>query len=498
MSEHQHLELRVLSGLQAGARLPLDTGTYLVGSDERFVDVVIKGHGVSDRHFDLMILEGESQASVNHIKVHSEHGIFIGSRQLTSGMDKSWPNRVPMLLGRDTLLILDVESSEWPSHKKIQSVLAKMKSSHGLLEEDLILYEPSEQSMGSSSQDHQQEESIQEGEYDPDNLEDSFSGDPESVLPSSKKDGHEQHTETLPVVEHAMWPVWLAIGLMTLVGMIVLLLLTGVIGEEQQTESPRSSSVFVSEKELHTIRQAINQVLPDAHVQVTTDSMGKALVSGYVSYRPELEKIKMVLQKLPLSIKLKVWVDEELRIASQSVIQEDLSSVRIEDVKDGVVTLAGAAESIEAVDRIRNMIKTGVMGVQRVESKVATADDLREILKTRLSSAGLIHKIKFEPTLSGVKISGDLDRQDFNRFEILIKDFIREFGTILPIEAKIKTAAPVLPFAIQAAISGDAPFIVTSQGEKVLLGGYIRGYRLKSVDDQKIVLSGPEEVVIER
>ncbi len=97
-----------------------------------------------------------------------------------------------------------------------------------------------------------------------------------------------------------------------------------------------------------------------------------------------------------------------------------------------------------------------------------------------------------------LNIKGSLNQPEYNTLEVIIKRFIANYGNLLVVNANIKTPMAALPFKIKAALGGDSQFIVTGDGLKVSAGGSIMGYQLILVDDQKIIFSGPEEVVIER
>ena len=534
MSKHQHLELRVLSGMQAGAHLPLAPGTYWVGSDGGVSDIVLGGGGISNRHFEINILDSTDAGQRNKIKVQSERGVFLGSREIGSGVEKSWPKRVPLLIGQDVLLIMDDPEAPWPTFSKIQSVLRKMgqalSASNG--KQDTTSLEtgniPEQDLLSVPSSDMVREtDHVTIG--DEQNKTVPILSEEQVVLSQEKSDGlppavnvseenteeRTEKTETTDVTNpyrmvttqnsltsHQWWPVWLAMGLMMLVGVMVILLLAGVFSDDDQTKigsiSKTQERSSVSHQEIQGIQDALRQALPNHHLRVYVAAGSQLTISGHVAVRPELEALKEVLRNYPRNIKLKIWVDEELKALAQSIIQEDWTSIHVERVEQGVLTLTGSVQRREDIQRILEILKGSVEGIVRINDDVLTADDAHRVLKSRLEKAGLLEKIKFEVRANDIRLTGDLNRDDHRRFETLFRKFIQEFGKVLTVQANIKTNALPLPFGIQAAIGGDVPFVVTDKGEKVWVGGYIQGYRLMSVDDQRIVFSGPEDVIVER
>ena len=56
--QNESLELRILNGLQAGARLRLSEGQFLLGTSEE-CDVIISGRGVEAQAAEIEVREGQ-------------------------------------------------------------------------------------------------------------------------------------------------------------------------------------------------------------------------------------------------------------------------------------------------------------------------------------------------------------------------------------------------------------------------------------------------------
>jgi len=55
-----------------------------------------------------------------------------------------------------------------------------------------------------------------------------------------------------------------------------------------------------------------------------------------------------------------------------------------------------------------------------------------------------------------------------------------------------------VPFGILSVVGGDTPFIVLEDGQKLLVGGTYRNYRLISIEDNQLTFDGPRPAIVLR
>ncbi|WP_292933896.1 FHA domain-containing protein [Noviherbaspirillum sp.] len=102
------LELRILDGLQAGARLKLPNGQYLIG-DSDDCDIVLVGHGVEAAALQLSI-DGETVVAMPR-----QSGCGVRVNDNTAEEFRLTPGQAFHVA--DIWLAIDMEDSPWPSKR---------------------------------------------------------------------------------------------------------------------------------------------------------------------------------------------------------------------------------------------------------------------------------------------------------------------------------------------------------------------------------------------
>ena len=455
LSEEAPVELRILHGAQAGSRLCLATGEYLLGRDDSCT-LILEGSGIEDRHA-ILRFDGDA-AWIEPVDgvVRNAHGDEIhGEQELTFGL--------PVELG-SIWISVDREDAPWPDPKSVTPIRAK---------------------------------NIGDAEIDaaPDSHGESSIGVPDQ-LPAA---------DALFVrpPERSKW--------LRYVLPVVLLVAAGGIGafaffpakqaNELVDAAPPMTKVDHDPAPLEV--QDLLKDYPRARLvwqQEPGQGQGRWIVRGYLPSADQQRELSNVLALMSPNAQLKVFVEEELEQGVKQILAEDASAAyaRVQSVKGGVVQLTGAVASADEIERLEAKLLASVTGISEVKSQILLPDQLRKLLRDRIAAAGLGERLAVTSEKPEMKLAGRLTMEEIRRWEELLVTFNREYGNVLPIRATVSRLIPKPPVGVLAIVGGPVPYIVTQTGEHVNQGGDVNGHTLVSVKDGEVVFEGQQRVRIAR
>lgn len=89
-----------------------------------------------------------------------------------------------------------------------------------------------------------------------------------------------------------------------------------------------------------------------------------------------------------------------------------------------------------------------------------------------------------------------LDEEDAERFQRMLKAFMKRYDIHFPVNVKIGSAEAMLPFRIQQVISGNNASIVTDDGRRMYVGDEYRGTKLAAIDGNQLSFTGKRSIDI--
>jgi len=440
------IELRVLYGPQAGSRLQLAAGDYLLGSSDQCA-VVLSGPLIEAQHAMLAVRDDGLRLSPLDGMVCDAMGNPIGEGfVLALG--------VPVELGGVSIAVDRVDAA-WPDARALAPIRELPPPAHAAAATATAAPAPG-------------------------------AAEPQPARPAARR-GRGISLAAIALATAAMAGLALA---WNYDGPRV------ALPDETTNAQPRS------DEPPQALTALLHSLDPGGALTVARRPDDQWLVTGYVATLPEKKALTDGLADLVPAPVSKIFVDEEIRRAAN-----DALSAR-EDTADGVLAIAGGAKgSLRLAGAVRHaaslqsarlalMVVPGVLDVDT--SAVLLPEKLLADLKARIDAAGLKKQLVFVSEWPTVTLTGSVDDTQRARFEALFKSFAQAYGDVLPVRATLNPAVPRVGFEVRTIVGGAAPYIVTRQGVRVNRGGEIGGHVLSAVGDDSIVFDGPQRLQIAR
>lgn len=455
------LELRVLYGPQAGSRMSLAPGEYLLGCSD-LCAVVLAGSRMQERHALLIVEPGSARLRPQEGTVSDGMGNDVPEEiVLTPGM--------PAELGGISIT-LDHPNAPWPDGRA-----AAMPVGHG--------------AGGSASQAGPA----------------ASGAAAKAAAPAAPPaPGAPPVPASVPAATGGLrgGGVVLAVA-----GIVVAVVLGGVLaasfrgGQAQATESALSQHPPATPAEPPAaLLQALRAWNPQHTLSVAAQPDNGWLVSGYVASETERDSLESSLMAISPVPVIKVFAEQTLVQAATDVLEvrEDKadSVLRLESLGEGRLRLAGAARQSAQAQSAR-LALLAVPGVREVAMDVLLPEQLLATLKQRVASAGLEQKVSFVKEWPAVEIEGRFDAAETARWQDLLKAFGTAYGDMLPMSVTLappaaQAVAVQAPFNVRVIVGGAAPYIVTDQGVRMSRGSVMGGQRLIAVNEREVVFDGAQ------
>jgi type III secretion system YscD/HrpQ family protein len=440
------IELRVLYGPQAGSRLQLAAGDYLLGSSDQCA-VVLSGPLIEAQHAMLVVRDDGLRLSPLDGMVCDAMGNPIGEGfVLALGM--------PVELGGVSIAVDRVDAA-WPDARAVAPMRELPQPAHAAAAASTAAPAPG-------------------------------AAEPRPARQAARR-GHR---------------VGLAAIALAAVAMAGLALAWNYDGQRAAPPDEPASAQARSDEPPEALTALLRSLDPGSALTVARQPDDQWLVAGYLATVPEKKALTDALANLVPAPASRIFVDEEIRRAAN-----DALSGR-EDAADGVLTIAGGgkgnlrlagavrhAASLQSA-RLALMVVPGVRDVDT--SAVLLPEKLLADLKARIDAAGLKKQLVFVSEWPTVTLSGSVDETQRARFEELFKSFAQAYGDVLPVRATLNPAVPRVGFEVRTIVGGAAPYIVTREGVRVNRGGAIGGHVLSTVGDSSVVFDGPQRLQIAR
>ncbi|MBK4733223.1 type III secretion system inner membrane ring subunit SctD [Noviherbaspirillum pedocola] len=458
-SDHvDSVELRVLAGEQAGARVVLAPGEYFLGSGDE-CSLVLRGRGIVETH-GLLRFDGSNAdiEPLNGVICNVQGDEITGAHTMGRG--------VPFEIG-DVWIAVDSEDAPWPdtaSDFRQSTAAAEVGETLGAATSDigdaLAAPEASGTSDASDNAIYSQASSSKR-------LAAAFTG-----------------VVFLMLLAIAVWTWWST---------------HGEPSREAQRIEPAVEQPQQAPDELQRIVANLRQT-----ADLKLKRVGKQwVVSGYLS---DAESKRTLLEQLANlgneNVKAEVWADAELLEAAKHVIAAKAvpgeAGLRVDKVVAGVATLTGAVASEASLEEAKKAVIDGVPGVVSVVSNALRPGELLQKLKERIATAGLASRLVIMSDAPEVKLTGRLYPEEIAKWESLFVEFSRDYGDVLPIRATVTRVIPKPPVGVQTIIGGSVPYIVTDSGQFVNQGGDVQGHTLTSIRDGEVVFEGSKRVRLAR
>jgi len=458
-SDQHHCELRVLLGPQAGSRLALSSGEYLLGSSDECT-IILSGPRMQPQHLMLKV-------SDDAVHVLPQEGGARDAAGAEIAQDRSIALGEALELG-GIWIAVDRNDAPWPDAQTIGELGAAPRaaaSAHGVSPQI--------------------------------ELPTVAAGAPHGV--SSEVRSSRRRWGSLAMLLAALGGVAACVGF----GLQVLLASEGeglaeaalplLLATATPTPTPPTTPNAVLQRLDPTGRLTAKQI----------EGGGTWRVSGYLPTTQERQTIVRALSGLTPPPEIQVYCEDELLAAAGELLAVhspgSMAKVRVESVGKGTLRLTGAARDASLVEAAAVFILKGVPGVGTVESAaVLLPSALLAQLKTRLVQADLENRVSVVSEQPEVVLGGTLTVVESARWDRLHAAFRDQYAEALPLRTAFTRPTPKLPFEVKTIVGGPAPYIVISTGEHVARGGQIGGLTLSSIGDSQVVFDGNQRLTLSR
>ena len=253
---------------------------------------------------------------------------------------------------------------------------------------------------------------------------------------------------------------------------------------------------------LKKLRNQLDELIGKNNLSVTFSNDGLVKVNGYVddlTMKTRIENILTSYNPPPASI---IYAEDELLQTSKKLINENISAnrakLKVENISGGTLIVNGAVASSSIRDEVVDLIKSGVPGITQVNGSITLAEDLPLKFEEEIANTGLTKRFQVISKQPEYYLRGKLTENELNNWEKLLARFTDNYGNLLPIRANIAMLQTTLPVNVETIVGGVTPFVVTKKGERIERGGDINGNVLTIVKDTEIIFDGNERFRIGR
>lgn len=249
---------------------------------------------------------------------------------------------------------------------------------------------------------------------------------------------------------------------------------------------------------IQKINEALSSLGVSDRLSAVRQANGTILVSGWARTAEERDKVALAMTRIWPMPGLNVQIEDEIvqRIELALARQPIYYTARYMD--NGKVRLEGVALDQTHLERAENMLRDQFPGITVDTASVMLADDTQALLQEKLRAAGYADASLAWQDKKLVVTSTAQNRAEYSAMQALVADFNETHGRIARLVSPGGLDSHDAPFEIRTIISGAQPYIVLSDGRKVLVGGNHDGYRLEAIEPTRIILQGRERIVIER
>ena len=451
------VELRVLHGPQAGARLPLQAGqAYRIGTGDG-CDIVLGGAQVAPEHALLSVDEN----GITIVPLQGAVGTLAGALDADGA---ALPLGTVLRLGLVKLTVAQADD-EWLPDESLQPVEAPEPdaASETIAPEDPVL----------------------------DAVPAKDDARPAKNMRSTHRrlQRRSRHRVVMGMsalaVLAATWSVLAFFGVNPVKA-------DASVRAASAAASAASGGVIARVDATAAVAELV-KAFPHGKLEPRRQADGTWVIEGRLKTDEERQILREAASALAVPVELKVIVNQDRidavkRFAQESQVPERIL-LRVEAGQGDVLRVVGAASTAEQAAALQQKGRQELAAFEPVEYDIADAAQLREKFTAMLRAAGLegkVRAVKEEPQLV---MRAVFTPQETRTFEAAFADFARQYGSVLPISMQVQPERDVVAGQIAAVVGGAFPYVVTTTGQRVAPGGSLAGHTLIAVRDGEIELS---------
>lgn len=433
MNQSPVIELRIFTGIHAGARAALAPGRFVLGAAPA-CDLILCDPGVGQRHAELR----HDDSGWSLFPLETDAGIPVGGVRLAPGVGVS--------IG-SVLIALEAANVPWQMPSAVATTPAPVSA-------------PAVTALPAESRQTESGQPVKE-----------------AVRPR-------RQFAWLFVPGAAVLAVLLAIGLALMPVDEAPLPLPAV----QQTDALVQALAVVQRLEM------------TQRAQVEQGADGRILVSAMLLDDAEYEKLAEALAQLNPRPALKVSSEQALIESVHEALRARSSDLAAEYLGAGRFRLKGRVSSDAEGETLLQALAAELPAVRAFESDLLSADRLSAQLLDELREQGgaALHGQWQDDVFV---VSARVAHHEQLQWEQALLRIDERYGRLIRFAVRTDWqggGSEDLPFRIQSIVGGAMPYVVLTDGRKILPGGRVKGWRLAGIDGSQVVFDEPRHVQVRR
>lgn len=445
MNQRSAAELRVHTGIHAGAREVLPDGRHVLGADAA-CDLVISDTGVGDRHAELCI-DGTTWVL---LPLKPIDGVANDGLLLTPGL----------AVGLGPVVIsVDAAGAPWPSAIPRPAVLA-IAANEGRLEPALA-------------------------------------DSAEALEAAPKPKGADKPRPRLGVIY-----AW---GVLLLVVVAVAVTLTVLLrpAEEAPTASRQPALAGDSKAPEQRIQRVLDELGLAGRADVARSASGGLVVNAMLISETEYEALAGALAQIKPRPGLRVSSEKELVDAVRDAVAAHGEQFAAEYLGAGRFRVRGNVASAAEGEALLRALGAEFPAARGFENALLLPAGMAEAMLALLHDKGFAGaRGTWRDDLFVIDTA--LPPEDVSALKQLLTSIDARYGPWLKFSVNITTPPTVarvemtLPFSLRGVVGGETPYVVLADGRKVLEGGQVGAWHLAEITSDRVVFDGPQRVSVRR
>jgi len=270
----------------------------------------------------------------------------------------------------------------------------------------------------------------------------------------------------------------------------------GTVSEAKPIRAKAAAPAAAASARVRDISQnvmALVKGFPSGALNAQRRTDGSWLIQGRVASLAERESLKEAASALELPVEIRVIADPERREAVNRFVASNQVAGRLElQVQPGTgdtLRIVGAAAGADDVAALQQRAQQELKDFGPYEFEILLPEQLRERFLAQLRLAGLESKMKIIAIEPRLKLQAILSPPEVRGFETAFADFTRRYGAVLPVDAQVFPEAEAIAATVATVVGGAFPYIVTTGGQRIAPGGSLGGHTVVAVRDGEILLS---------
>ena len=461
MNGNGQAELRIFTGIHAGARARLAPGIHVLGSAPE-CDLIVCDPGVAKRHLELHI--GDS-------------GWLIHPLQPCNGVPPEGMQLVPGAGVALDAVIMSVDAVNAPWQYSAPAI----DPSLGVISEA------------------ENDEKIATGDEPRDG--EAFIGEA-NLWSNSPVDASSEHPSEREVRGARLLRIGGAAIVFIVMAALAVLFVVRHADEDVVSERlAASNNVDTRKAQIAYVIDTLN-LTSRANIEQRPD--GSLVVNATLVGEDEYEALAAALSQLNPRPGLKVATEETVIDAIRDALALRYPDVRVERLGSGRFRLTGCVNSDADRDALPANLLAEFPGALGFENNVLTPTTMAESLVARLRENSItISHAAWQDSVFFLK--ADVPLGQILRMKQMLARIDAEYGQWLKFAVEVtgkednsKNVQESLPFRIRGVVGGEMPYIVLPDNTKIVPGGRIGAWRLVEIGDEHLVFDGPSRIIVGR